>query len=286
MLAELHCHSIYSKRIKVPHEGMDLPEDMLMHAKRLGIGIIAISDHDEFRGSQQAVKLGKKHNIIVIPAEEITTSNGHMIALGIQEEIKPGMDVHETIDAIHGQGGVATAPHAFDINNDGMKQLAKECDAIEVFNSINVDRISNFNSLNFAIENKVPMIAGSDAHSLVMMGRGLTELPDVYDVDSALSAIKKGHVSIATKKYVPIKIIMDWSLYRLKFSYDFVWDYIDQNYAQPKKLISKRMLSLVNRYPDRTDFLFKVIAYFSLGSVIAYSAVKEIENRIFSIYGI
>ncbi len=283
MLAELHCHSIYSKRIKVPHEGMDSPKDILIHAKRLGIDIIAISDHDEFRGSQEAVKLGKKLGLIVVPAEEITTASGHMIALGIQEKVKPGMSVHETIDAIHDQGGIATAPHAFDINNDGIKDLAKECDAMEVFNSINVDRISNFKSLRFAMKNKVPMIAGSDAHSIDMMGLGLTELPDANSMDHVLNAIKKGRASVATKKYIPIKIIMDWSLHRLKISYDFVSNYIDENYGQPKKLISKRMLSLVNCYPGRTDFLFKSIAYFSLGSVITYSAAKEIGNKIYGI---
>lgn len=283
MLAELHCHSIYSKRIKVPHEGMDSPKDILLHAERLGIDVIAISDHDEFRGAQEAVKSGKKIDIIVIPAVEITTANGHMIALGIAEKIKPGMGVHETIDAIHEQGGVAIAPHAFDINNDGLRELAKECDAMEVFNAINIDRISNFKGLSFAAENKIPMVAGSDAHSLAMMGRGLTELPDVYDMDGVLKAIKKGKVNVATKKYIPIKVIMDWSMHRLKFSYDFVWDYIEQNYGQPKRLISKRMLSLVKRYPGRTDFLFKAIAYFSLGSVIAYSAAKEIGNRVYGI---
>ena len=281
MLAELHCHSIYSKRIKVPHEGMNTPKDMLVHAKRLGIDVVAISDHDEFRGAQEAMKFSKKLGIITIPAQEVTTADGHMIALGISERVKPGMSALETIDIIHSQGGVATAPHAFDINNDGLRELAKHCDAMEAFNAINVDRISNFKGLKFAAENRVPMIAGSDAHSLEMMGRGLTELPEIYGMDGALKAIRKGRVGIATRKYVPIKVIMDWSLHRLKFSYDFVWDYIDQNYGQPKKLISKRMLGLVNRYPGRTDFLFKSIAYFSLGSVIAYSAAKELGSKLY-----
>ena len=279
MLAELHCHSIYSKRIKVPHEGMDSPKDILRHAKSLGIDAVAISDHDTFRGTQEAMKLGKRYNIIIIPAEEVTTAQGHLIALGITEKIKPGMSVHETIDAIHGQGGIATAPHAFDINNDGLRGLAKHCDAMESFNSINVDRVSNFKSLSFATENKIPMIAGSDAHSLEMMGRGLTRIEKAYDMDGALKAIKNGRVSVATKKYIPIKIIMDWSLHRLKLSYDFVWDYIEQNYGQPKKLVSKRMRSLVNRYPGRTDFLFSGMAYISLASVIAYSTAKEIGSR-------
>jgi len=281
MLAELHCHSVYSKRIKVPHEGMDSPKAILNHAKRLGIDAIAISDHDEFKGSQQAVRLGRKMDLIVIPAEEVTTSDGHMIALGIQEEIKPGMSALETIDEIHQQGGISIAPHAFDINNDGLKKVAKECDAMEAFNSINIDRISNFKALSFALANKVPIVTGSDAHSLIMMGLGLTRIKkDVNDMDGILSAIRKGQVSVATKKYIPIKVIMDWSMWRLKLSYDFVWDYIDDNYMQPKKLISKRMLSFVNRYPGRTGFLFNSIAYFSLGGVIAYSAAKEIGNRI------
>ena len=155
---------------------------------------------------------------------------------------------------------------------------------MEAFNSINVDRISNFKALSFALSNKVPMVAGSDAHCLAMMGGGLTQInKEVYEMDDILADIRKGRVSVGTKKYVPIKVIMDWSLNRLKLSYDFVWDYIDENYGQPKRTISKRMLTLVNRYPGRTDLLFKSIAYFSLGSVIAYSAAKEIGNMVYGI---
>lgn len=275
MLAELHCHSVYSKRIKVPHEGMDSPRDMVQHAKQLGIDVLAISDHDEFKGAQQAVKYGAQYGVMVIPAEEITTADGHMVALGISEQIAPLKSAEETIDLIHAQGGIATAPHAFDINHDGLREKARLCDAMESFNSINLDRVSNYTNLVFALQHKMPMIAGSDAHSMAMMGRGLTALPYVDSVDAALRAIRNGRTRVAKKEYQPMKVIMDWSLNRLNMSYDFVNDYINSYYRHPKKFVSCKALRLVKGYPGKMDPLFSGIAYFSLGSVFMYSILKN-----------
>lgn len=275
MLAELHCHSHHSRRIKVKTEGLNSPAEILRHAKDLGIGAVAISDHDVFKADREVRAAAKKYGIISIPAEEVTTDKGHMLALGISEWIKPQMGVQETLDEIRSQGGIAIAAHPFDINNDGIREAARFCDAMEVFNCLNLDRIANFRSSKFSRAHKIPGVAGSDAHMLQMMGHGLNEIA-AYDMDSILKGIKKGRASVATRKYIPINVIRHWSISRLKFSYDDVMDYIEKNYRGPKKMISKKMLGLVRGYPGSVDHLFSLITYASLATAVTYSCVKSL----------
>ena len=67
MLAELHSHTYYSKGTKVLHEGLNSTEQMARHAKKLGLGAIAITDHDSIEGNKHAKSISKKLGIIVIP---------------------------------------------------------------------------------------------------------------------------------------------------------------------------------------------------------------------------
>lgn len=277
MLVELHTHTNLSRRIKVPVEGLNTPEEMVRHASNIGIDAIAITDHDEIKGALQAKKIAKKYDILIITGEEVTTHSGHLLAVGVEEFIKPGMTVEETIDEIHSQGGIAIADHPFDINNDGIKEKAKLADAIEIFNAINVERITNRKSKRFAELYKKPQVAGSDAHCIEMLGHALNQV-DAYDIDGVLRAIMKGKVELRTK-YIPAHVIMRWSVTRLRLSYPFVLNYINNNYSWPKKHISRKMLGLVKNSPGRIDYFFKGLTYFSLGSAFLYGAMKEVLGK-------
>jgi hypothetical protein len=277
MLVELHSHTNLSKRIKVPVEGINTPEEMVRHAKKIGLDALAITDHDEIKGSLQAMRLAKKYDIIVIPGIEVTTRSGHLLGVGVEEFIQPGMSVEDTIDEIHRQGGLAIGGHPFDINNDGIKEKARLCDAVEVFNAINIERIMNNKSKRFAQLHKKPQVAGSDAHCIEMLGYGVNEI-DATNVDGILRAIKKGRVTLRTK-YIPAYVMMKWSITRLKLSYPFVLNYINKNYSWPKRAVSRHALGLVKKSPGRIDYFFKGMAYFSLGSTIFYTAIKEVLSK-------
>jgi len=257
----------------VPVEGLNTPEEMVAHAKKIGLGAIAITDHNEIRGSLEARKYAKKYDIVVIPGEEVTTYSGHMLALGVEELIQPGMTVEATIDAVCDQGGITIGDHPFDIKNDGIKEKARLTDAIEVFNAINLERFSNNRSKRFAELHKKPQVAGSDAHWVEMIGYGINEI-DADDVDSILKAIKKGNVKIKTR-YTPANIIMRWSISRLKLSYPYTLSYINKNYSLPKRIITRNLLGLVRKSPGNIDYFLKCLAYFGMGSAVVYSAAKH-----------
>lgn len=274
MLVELHAHTKYSYGTKVPVEGLNTPEEIVRHAARLGIGAIAITDHDTMKGCAAAKRCASKYGIVFIPGEEITTISGHILAIGTDEPVQSGMSVEDTIDDIHDAGGIAIGDHPFDIKGDGIGELARHTDAIEVFNAINMDRISNRKSLKFANIHKKPKVAGSDAHWTEMLGHGLNEM-NAANVDEIIKCIKKGKVVLKTK-YMPANIIMKWSVERLKLSYPYTLNYINNNYRWPKRVISRNMLSLVKKSPGKVDYMFKGLTYVGLGSVIMYSAVKNI----------
>ena len=117
----------------------------------------------------------------------------------------------------------------------------------------------------------MPTTAGSDAHCIEMLGNGIT----VTEGSDVLKAIQKGRTSLI-KNYVSMKVLMDWAVSRLKLSSVYIINYMNTNYSWPKRAVCGQLLSLVDKSPGNIDYLFKMMAYFSYGSVIAYSATREI----------
>jgi predicted metal-dependent phosphoesterase TrpH len=272
MLMDLHCHTYYSHRSKIKYDGTTSPESMVKAAAGQA-DAIAICDHNSTLGWKEAKKAAKKYNIMFIPGEEIDTSDGHVLALNITETIRPWMTVEETVDEIHSQGGIAVASHPFDIKRDGTREKSIHCDALEGFNAINFDRFMNRRCVRFAQKHNKPLTAGSDAHAPFMVGRGLTSVK-ALNVDNAMKEIKRGNTKIIGS-YQPITTVMRWSLDKIKMSEPHIMDYIEDNYGMTKKFLCKKLLSLANKSPGKIDVFFKGIAYFSLGSVITYTAVRS-----------
>jgi len=83
MGVDLHIHSTAS-------DGTLSPEAIVHEATRLGLLGIAITDHDEVCGSQEAVRIGEIVGLTVVPAVEISTDLGEIEAhiLGYWIELK------------------------------------------------------------------------------------------------------------------------------------------------------------------------------------------------------
>jgi 3',5'-nucleoside bisphosphate phosphatase len=64
-LIDLHLHTNYSG-------GRASPQELVEHAASLGMQTIAITDHDNARGSRQARPFAEQLGIILIPAVELT----------------------------------------------------------------------------------------------------------------------------------------------------------------------------------------------------------------------
>ncbi|MEE0930696.1 MAG: PHP domain-containing protein [Acutalibacteraceae bacterium] len=81
LVGDFHSHTIHS-------DGLDSPESVLNSAIRLGLDFIAITDHNNYTGSVDAMKIAKNKNlpITVINGEEYssTFTNMHIISLGAE----------------------------------------------------------------------------------------------------------------------------------------------------------------------------------------------------------
>jgi hypothetical protein len=141
-----------------------------------GIGCIAVTDHNEF----QAYELLKDNkDVIIIPAEEVSSKEGHIIALGIDRQIPRGLSIQETIDKIHEAGGYAIAAHPYRWwSGLGEKNtLNYPFDGIESRNARSIPS-ANRRSEKLAAKIGKPITAGSDAHTPGRIGWGYIDIPD------------------------------------------------------------------------------------------------------------
>ena len=273
MRFELHCHSHYSKGSKIPIEAPQSPKEIVQRAKKIGLDGLALTDHRTDRGWKEASEEAKKQKILFIPAIEIDTLSGHLIGLGLNDYVKNYMSLDETLDVIHDQGAIAIAPHPYDLRGDGIRNEIKKTDAVEVFNSLNLDKFSNKLAERNAKKMRKPMVVGSDAHSLDMLGSSVN-IMNADSVDSVLNEIKKCHVKLE-KKYISQQTVINWSKIRMTKSYNDILERIDKNYPWPKSWISRYMLNKFVLSGKPNDYwMWRYLARFSFGCSGIYSRIK------------
>jgi predicted metal-dependent phosphoesterase TrpH len=103
--ADLHIHTIYS------WDGTMTTAGALKAAASAKLDVIAITDHDDMRAVDEARKLAKRYKIDVISGCEISTKDGHLLALFVQKMIPAGLSAIETLLRIGEQGGIAVVAH-------------------------------------------------------------------------------------------------------------------------------------------------------------------------------
>ncbi|MDD1770510.1 MAG: CehA/McbA family metallohydrolase [Methanomassiliicoccales archaeon] len=191
MKADLHVHSRHSEDNRQSVKGI------VEACRRLGIRAVAIADHNSLSGSREAMKLAPE-GLIVVPAMEVTTEDGHMLAYDIADEIERGLSVAETIDRIHSQGGMAVAAHPYrmrtGLGEDVIK--ANRFDAIEGMNARSTSK-GNAKAVDLADSLGLPITGGSDAHRAENVGRGLTIISvDCSDADDVIRSVRENRSSV------------------------------------------------------------------------------------------
>jgi predicted metal-dependent phosphoesterase TrpH/glycosyltransferase involved in cell wall biosynthesis len=193
VLADLHMHTEHSHDCAVP-----VP-DLLDHAERIGLGAIAVTDHNAFSGAEEAVDLARGRPLTVIPGEEVKTDAGEVIGLFLSEEIPRGMSWVDTIAAIREQGGVVYLPHPFDrlhtIPDAGtLHRHLGEIDVFEVYNARLLFETFNEEALRFARKYNLTMGAGSDAHVLQGVGTGLVHMHAFETAEEFLISLRTAEI--------------------------------------------------------------------------------------------
>ena len=70
-VCDLHTHTVLSDASRTVEQVMD-------YGKKIGLKYIAITDHDTLAGTQEALELGARCGIRVIPGTEISLSLIHI----------------------------------------------------------------------------------------------------------------------------------------------------------------------------------------------------------------
>jgi len=197
MLAcDLHVHTSYSK------DGESSVEEILRQAEAEGLDAIAITDHDSVEGAKKALAIPSP--VLVIPGIEVSTKQGHLLVLGVTEEIPAGLDVVATVNIARTMGALTILPHPYHVWRHGVARRKKTgmsaVDAVEVFNSRYIVGSANRKAARIAKRLGKPCVGGSDAHNSRYVGYGRTYVEAEKTVPAILEAIRAGRVSFGGRK--------------------------------------------------------------------------------------
>jgi predicted metal-dependent phosphoesterase TrpH len=204
MILDPHIHSTYSS------DSTASPRNIIKRAKKIGLDAIAVADHNTIKGSLVTIEEAKDfEDFVVVPAVEVSSSKGHIVALGIKEDVEKGLSPEDTVEKIRSLGGIAVAAHPFVSYRDGLCDNVKELDidAIETLNSRYIFGYSNWKAKNLAERRNLPEIGSSDAHFIGAIGSCVTEFEADFSYESIIEAILSGKTSVYGDR-TPLPLIL------------------------------------------------------------------------------
>ena len=183
---DLHVHTVSS------YDAHTKREDLPAIIKSRGLDGVAVTEHNIFDPP-------RFDDALILPGVEISSRDGHIIALGINEMIQPRLPADETIQRIHNQDGVAIIPHPYDPVCQCIKiaRLKTRPDAVETVNADALSfYISNWLARRDSTKFKLPQVGGSDSHIPQTIGDAYTLIDTKSkDLKDILDGIRSGKVS-------------------------------------------------------------------------------------------
>lgn len=210
--ADLHMHTNAS-------DGWPTPVQLVDHAaRRAGLDVIAVTDHDTIQGALRAAEYAaRRSKLQVIVGEEVSSRDGHIIGLFLEEAIKPGLSAAATVHAIHEQGGIAIAAHPFwrtqrlvrsgnPVHGVGWLAAELDFDAIEVENATPGFYVFNRLARRLNMGLGAAELGCSDAHIVDAVGRAFTNFPG--KTPAALrKAIETGVTRAGRRRYRAVGLV-------------------------------------------------------------------------------
>lgn len=180
--ADLQVHTAHG-------DGMDGARAIFDRVELRGdLDVIAVTDHDDVRGALEAREIHARagYHFDLVTGIEVTTRQGHLLALWVDQPIPSFRPLDETIAAIHRAGGVAVVPHPCSLltRSVGRRSLdrvmaiddsAARPDGIEIANPMTLGwhagaRAARLNQDHW----RLAPTGGSDAHFAETVGAAIT----------------------------------------------------------------------------------------------------------------
>lgn len=200
--ADLHVHSNYSS------DSLITPKDLVYYAKKRGLNAVAVTDHNQIKGSLKIAK--ETTDFLIIPGMEVSSADGHIVALNLKELIPKGLTAAETVDRIHVAGGLAIAVHPYAWFKGSLTSHVEEAkfDAVETLNAnaFPFGRCKH-KAQKLAQKLGLPQTGGTDAHFAPTIGYGYTSVEAERNVEEIVKAIKAGRCK-ANGQSIPFALTM------------------------------------------------------------------------------
>jgi len=166
------------------------PDDLPAIIKARGLDGVAVTEHNKFDPP--------KLDALIVPGVEVSSRDGHIIALNVRENIPARLPADETIRLIHEQGGVAIIPHPYDPVSKCVRlsRLKVRPDAVETVNADALSfYISNWLARRDARAYNLPQVGSSDSHIPQTIGDAYTVVEaKSLSISDILEAIRSGRV--------------------------------------------------------------------------------------------
>jgi predicted metal-dependent phosphoesterase TrpH len=155
---------------------------------------MALTDHNTIKG-YRTIQTMIPSDFLVIPSVEISTADGHLLAINVTEDIPAGLSVEETVERVIDAGGEPIVPHLFrllsGIKKEKLKAIRPRVSAIEVFNGCSVPN-TNLKIAKVAHAFNLGGTGGSDSHDPAFAGYAYTVVDSTdLRIETVLSEMKK-----------------------------------------------------------------------------------------------
>jgi predicted metal-dependent phosphoesterase TrpH len=203
MAIDLHVHSFPASPCS-----SNPVERIIEEARAIGLDGICLTDHHHVWDSEAVEGLRQKHGFLILRGNEITTDQGDILVLGLDEDIRGVIKLEELRERVLRAGAFMIAAHpfrgflTFGIGYLGLtpekarkRPVFRGVDAVEVLNSRVSEKENRF-AAQVAEGLGLPLTGGSDAHKSGEVGRYATRFADpIRNEQDLVEALKKGRFS-------------------------------------------------------------------------------------------
>jgi predicted metal-dependent phosphoesterase TrpH len=203
--ADIHMHTNLG-------DGWASPAQVIKEARRRGLRLIAVTDHDHLEGARRVAELlaraaesggdGEPYPLELVMGVEVTTREGHLLGLFVEKAPKTMRPVEEAIDEIKAQGGLVVVPHPFgrlvpSLSRVKVEELLNKgycIDALEMYNPSPANAAQRHVVRQANQQWQLAEVGGSDAHFWQHIGAAYTLFPG-QSAEDLRRAILTRHVT-------------------------------------------------------------------------------------------
>lgn len=188
-------------------------DELIKEAKRIGLDGLCLTDHNHVWDKAEVEALSKKHGLVVLRGNEITTDQGDMLVFGLERDIKGIIPLTQLREYVDQADGFMIAAHPFrgfltfgvgklglTVDQAKERELFKLVDGIEIRNG-KVTEDENSFAEKVAAALNLPGPGGSDAHQVDEVGAHavLFEEPIKTEQD-LIAALRRGRFQVTSLK--------------------------------------------------------------------------------------